>query len=410
MNTIRLLERFLRYVNIDTRSVFDSPRYPSSEGQRELGRLLVAELTAIGLTDASQDEWGIVMGTLPATPGNESVPMISWCAHMDTSPEASGQNVKPAVIRNYDGQKINLYGNTAITLTLAKHPELAEMCGKTLIVTDGTTLLGADDKAGLAIIMEAIESLCENASSMHGPIRVCFSCDEETGCGADHLNPQKLGTACYTVDGDAGEKINIETFSAAQAIVRVTGQNCHPGAAKGFMINAVRVLSRFIELLPRAIAPETTDERDGFLHPFEMSGDTASAAAKVLIRDFETHMLSIRGDFLRSIGKTCELEFPGAKVEIEITEQYLNMRDDLNRDPRSFQLAEQALRNLGKEPIRKLIRGGTDGSRLTAMGVPTPNLSAGAHCMHSVEEWACLEEMETTVQWLCEIAKLWTNE
>ncbi len=409
MKTERLLERFLRYVKLNTRSVFDAPNYPSSEGQREFGRLLVAELQSIGLSDAMQDEWGIVMATLPATPGYETLPMISWCAHMDTSPEASGQNVQPMVIHDYDGQTITLHGNTSITLSTAKHPELAEMCGKTLIVTDGTTLLGADDKAGVAIIMEAIESLYENTSSIHGPIRVCFSCDEETGCGADHLDPQKLGTACYTVDGDAGEQINIETFSAAQAIVRVTGQNCHPGTAKGFMINAVRVLSRFIDLLPRAIAPETTDDRDGFLHPFEMRGDAASATAKVLIRDFETPMLQVRGDFLRQIAKTCEVEFPGAKVELEITEQYLNMRDDLNKDPRSFQLAEQALRNLGKEPIRKLIRGGTDGSRLTAMGVPTPNLSAGAHCMHSVEEWACLEEMETSVQWLCEIAKLWTT-
>ena len=410
----RLTERFLRYVKIDTRTEEDAAVYPGSAGQRELGELLVNELLAIGLSDAAADSFGIVTATLPARGGKsyEKAPLITWLAHLDTSPDASGKDVTPCVIKNYDGKPIVLPGRPAAgiparTLDLTKHSELANVVGKTLIVTDGTTLLGADDKGGVAIVMEAVERLAADPTILHGPIRVCFTCDEEIGRGTDHLDPTQLGVAAYTVDGDAGGKLNVETFSAAMATVTFEGVNCHPGTAKGFMVNAVRVLSRFVELLPHSISPELTDGERGFLHPLEIHGDPSHAVAKILIRDFETSMIAKRTKWLRELAAHCELEYPGSRVQVRVKKQYTNMRDGLEADSRSVQIADAALRNLGREPVYEKIRGGTDGSRLTELGVPTPNLSAGGHCMHSVEEWACVEEMELSVAWLIEIAKLW---
>ena len=414
MDTERLISRFLRYAAIDTRTEYDAAEYPGSPGQRLLGELLVDELKAMGLASAAVDQFGIVTATLPAVGGPKArkSPMIAWIAHLDTSPDAPGACTNSRVIRNYDGAPIVLSGRPSAgfpirTMDVGKHPELAGMIGKTLIVTDGRTLLGADDKGGVAIIMEAVETLLGDPSISRGPIRICFTCDEEIGRGTQHLDPQQLGVAAYTVDGDAGGRLNVETFSAAQAIVTVTGVNCHPGTAKGFMINALRVMSRFVELLPEVMAPETTDGEDGFLHPYEVSGCVEHATLKLLIRDFETPMLAERTKMLRNIAHLCERHFPSAKVRVAVKRQYLNMRDGLMTDPRSVTIADRALRNLGVEPVYKKIRGGTDGSRLTEMGLPTPNLSAGGHCMHSVEEWACVEEMETSVAWLIEIARLW---
>ncbi|MDO4557585.1 MAG: peptidase T [Planctomycetia bacterium] len=416
MSTERLTERFLRYVKIDTRTEEGATEYPGSVGQRELGDLLVKELRAIGLADASADPFGIVTATLPARGGRryEKAPMISWIAHLDTSPDAPGRDVNPMIIRNYDGQPITLPGRPSAgfperTLDATRHPELSEMNGCTLIVTDGTTLLGADDKGGVAIIMEAVERLVEDPIP-HGPIRVCFTCDEEIGRGTDHVDPSLLGVAAYTVDGDAGGQLNMETFSAAMATVTVDGVNCHPGTAKGFMVNAVRVLSRYVELLPRVISAEMTDGEEGFLHPLEIHGDPGRAVTKILIRDFETSMIPKRTKFLRELASLCELEYPGATIRVNVKKQYRNMRDGLVADPRSVRIADQALRKLGRDPLYRKIRGGTDGSRLTELGVPTPNLSAGGHCMHSVEEWACVEEMELSVEWLREIARLWGRE
>jgi tripeptide aminopeptidase len=417
VQTERLLARFLRYVQVDTTAREDAVGYPSSAGQLELGRLLMAELKEIGLKDVSQSAEGIVMATLPATgsevgtrPGKPCV--IAFNSHLDTSPETSGTGVKPQVIRNYQGGDLALPGDARQVIRQADNPDLAQCLGHTLITTDGTTLLGADDKAGIAVIMETAAYLAEHPEIPHGPIKVCFTCDEEVGHGVDHVDLKQLGgTVCYTLDGQGRDEVDVETFSADLAIIRVQGCNIHPSIGKGRMVNAVRVASHFVDLLPQAeCSPETTDGREGFLHPYHIDGSVAEATIRILLRDFDTAHLTVLAERLRQIGLECEKQFPRSSVEVTIQPQYRNMADGLRQEPRAVALAQQALERLGRQPRLTLVRGGTDGSRFTELGLPTPNLSTGQHNPHSPLEWASLDEMVAAVEMLVQLAQLWAAE
>lgn len=406
-----LLDRFCRYVRIDTQADEKSPSYPSSPGQLELGRTLVEELRALGVADAAQDEHGIVMGTIPATVAR-SVPTIAWIAHVDTSPETSGRGVKPIVHRNYDGGDIILPGDPTKVLRVADNPELGALKGKTLITTDGTTLLGGDDKAGVAVIMEATAALLRRPEVPHGPIRICFTCDEEIGKGVDHVDLAKLGAqVAYTLDGGATGEIDRETFSADLAVVTITGVNVHPGIARGRMVNAIRLAGRFLDMLPRlGLAPETTEGRQGFLHPYRIEGGVGEVTLRVLLRDFDTAKLAEKADLLREAARLVTAECPQARIEVKVTPQYRNMADGLAKEPRALAFAEEAMRRAGLTPKYEIVRGGTDGSRLTELGLPCPNLSTGEHNIHSPLEWTCLEEMETAVRVLIELAQVWAEK
>lgn len=410
MNQERLLERFLRYVRIDTTAGDGSAGYPSSPGQLELGRLLVEELIAVGLKDAEQDEHGIVIATLPAT-CSRPTPVIAFNAHVDTSPETSGANVKPQVWRNYQGGDLTLAGDASQVIRVEANPELRQLMGRTIITTDGTTLLGADDKAGIAAIMEAVAYLAEHPELEHGPIRVCFTCDEEIGHGVDHVDLEKLGaTACYTLDGSGVDQIDVETFSADLATVTVRGVNIHPSIAKGRMVNAVRVAADFLSRLPREmLSPETTDERQGFLHPYKLDGGVARVTIAILLRDFDTARLAEHADTLRSAAQAATAAWPGSAIDVEVITQYRNMAEGLAREPRAVAYAQEAFRRLGREPRLTVIRGGTDGSRFTELGLPTPNLSTGEHNPHSPLEWTCLEEMVQAAEVLVELAQVWAK-
>jgi tripeptide aminopeptidase len=407
MKEHRLLERFLRYVQIDTTARADAEHYPSSPGQLELGRLLVAELQAQGISDARQDRHGIVWATVPATAAGAAT--IAWCSHLDTSPETSGAGVKPQVIEDYSGDDIVLPGDPGRVIRAADDPELPSYRGRTLITSDGTTLLGADDKAGLAVIMEAAARLVEHAEIAHGPVRICFTCDEELGHGVDKLDLEQIAAlVCYTLDGHGSGEIDVETFSADQATVTVRGVNIHPSIAKGRMTNAIRAAADFIARLPRdGLSPETTEGREGFLHPYEISGGVAAVTMKILLRDFAAAELDGLADRLRQTAAAVRREFPATEIAVDVERQYRNMAEGLAREPRAVAYAQRAFAALGRTAKLTIVRGGTDGSRLSEMGLPTPNLSCGQHNPHSPLEWACLEEMAESVQWLVALAERW---
>jgi len=403
-----LLDRFCRYVRIDTQANESAGTYPSSPGQLELGRMLAAELRSMGACNVDVDQFGIIMATIPATRDRQA-PAIAWIAHLDTSPETSAKSVKPIIHRNYQGGDIVLPGDSSKVIRVADNPELAKMHGHTLVTTDGTTLLGADDKAGIAVIMEAAAHLLSNADIPHGPIRICFTCDEEIGHGVDHVDLEKLGAKVgYTLDGQGQGEIDNETFSADLAVVTIKGVNIHPAIAKGAMVNAIRLAGAFLDRLPwLAMAPETTAEREGFLHPYRIEGGVAEATLRILLRDFETARLEEKAELLCNIAGLLNAEHPRAKIDVEITKQYRNMAEGLAREPRAVEFAEKAMRRVGLEPKRTSVRGGTDGSRLTELGLPTPNLSCGEHNLHSPLEWTSLEEMATAVKVLIELARVW---
>src|SRR3954447_357644 len=317
-----LLDRFLRYVRIDTQAVEETTAYPSSPGQLTLGKILVGELRELGLSDAGQDERGIVTATIPATVKPEA-PMIAWLAHMDTSPETTGKDVKPVVHKNYDGGDIVLPGDRSKVLRPAEFPELKSVVGKTVITTDGTTLLGADNKAGVAVVMEATKHLLAHPEIEHGPIRVCFTCDEEVGRGVDHVDLKKLGAAVgYTLDGMGQGEIKGETFSADKATVTITGVNIHPSIAKGKMVNAIRLAGMFLDRLPRAaLAPEVTEGREGFIHPYQIEGGVPETKLHCLLRDFDTPKLADQAELLRTIARQLTTEFPAARIDVQVKKQ-----------------------------------------------------------------------------------------
>lgn len=406
----RLLDRFLRYVRVDTTANPSTKSYPSSPGQLSLGKMLLDELVGMGLA-AEQDEFGLVYATIPAN-GGERAPVIALNAHLDTSPETSGANVKPQVHRDYQGGDISLPGDPSKFIRVAENPELGRLIGKTIITTDGTTLLGADDKAGVAVMMELAAALLENPGIPHGEIRLLFTCDEEIGRGVDHVNIEKLAAhVAYTLDGGGTNEIDVETFSADLATLTFRGVNIHPAIAKGKMVNSIRAASEFISRLPRnVLAPEVTSERQGFVHPYTIEGGVAETKVLVLLRDFDTAKLELEANLLKTIAHQVELDFPGLSIEVKVQPQYRNLGDGLVKEPRAVKLAELAHHRLGRTPKLTIIRGGTDGAHLTTKGLPTPNLSTGEHNLHSPLEWTCLEEMGAAVEVCVRLARLWGLE
>ncbi len=411
MDQERLLERFLRYAQIDTTADDSTDRYPSCDGQWELGRILVQELTDLGLSDVHQDEHGLVWATVPAT-SDRSVPVVAFNAHLDTSPETTGKNVQPQVIRGYAGGDIVLPGDPRRVIRVSENPDLESLRGCTLITTDGTTLLGGDDKAGIAVIIEAAATLMEQPEIPRGPVRLLFTCDEEIGRGVRHVDLARLAAdACYTLDGEGAGKIDVETFSADLAMVTVRGVNIHPSIAKGRMVNAVRAAGRFLDRLPRdQLAPEVTDKREGFIHPYQIGGGVAEVVIKCILRDFDTARLADQADLLRTIAREVEAAMPGAQIDVAVARQYRNLGDGLKKDPRAVDYARQAYQRLGYSVEETIIRGGTDGALLTEKGLPTPNLSTGQHNPHSPLEWACLEQMAQAAEVLVQLVQVWAED
>lgn len=410
MNRQRLLKRFLQYVQIDTKANDQTEAYPSSPGQKEFGKLLVQQLLEIGLTDARQDNNGIVIATVP---GNldRPAPVVAFNAHLDTSPETSGANVRPNVIEKYEGGDIQLAGDKAKKILVSDCPELNKVVGHTLITTDGTTLLGGDDKAGVAIIMEIASHLMENPDIPHGDVRVVFTCDEEIGRGTAKCPPSLIkAKVCYTFDGGGVDIVDHETFSADLATVTIEGQNIHPAIAKDRMVNAVRCAAIFVAQLPTEHSPERTAGRKGFLHPYTIEGGVARVVMKILIRDFDAEKLDQHAELIRRAAAFTESEVAGCRVGLDIRRQYRNMAEGLAKEPRAVNYAIEAHKRLKREPRLEIIRGGTDGSQFTEQGLPTPNLSSGQHNIHSPMEWASLNEMESAVAVGTEIVRRWGED
>ena len=406
-----VLDRFLRYVRVDTQSNEESSTYPSTMKQLDLCRMLADECRAIGLADVEMTEFGIVTATIPSNVDHEA-PAIVWLAHVDTSPEFSGTDVKPVLHENYNGSDIVLPGDPSRVVRVAENPALSGLIGGTVITTDGTTLLGADDKAGAAAIMAAAEFLMGHPEIPRGPIRLCFTCDEEIGLGVEKVDIPKLNAVCgYTLDGEGRGRIDCETFSADGAAITVDGINTHPSEGKGAMVNAIRILSQFLAALPtETLAPEVTDGRDGFIHPYGVEGGVARASAKLILRDFDTEKLADQAALLESIADPLRTEHPRATITIDVKKQYRNLGDGLRGEPRAVSKAEEAMRKIGLEPQREIIRGGTDGSLLTEQGLPTPNLSTGEHNPHSPLEWTSLEELQSATDVLVALAECWSSE
>jgi tripeptide aminopeptidase len=406
-----VLERFLRYVKIDTTSDPDSKTVPSTAKQLVLIDLLVQELKALGLSDAERDAQGIVMATLPATSPKKDMPVIGWLAHVDTSPDMSGANVKPIVHKDYDGRDLVLPDEPSAVLSPREDADLAGKRGEDIVTASGTTLLGADDKSGVAVVMAAVEYLLQNPSLTHGTIRVAFTPDEEIGRGVRHFDVARFGAYCaYTLDGAGLGTLEAETFSADAMIVTFQGRNTHPGFAHGTMVNAVKVAADFVNRLPKdSLSPETTREREGFVHPNDMVSSVDRTSVRFIIRDFETAGLAVKEDFLRELARETVDEWPGSSVTFEVKESYRNMRDVLAKHPKVVDLAREAIRRTGLTLVESRIRGGTDGSILSEMGLPTPNIFTGQHRFHSRLEWISVQDMEKSVQVLAHLAQLWAE-
>jgi len=406
INQSRLLDRFLRYVQVGTSANPAATIYPSSSGQWELGRMLLRELIDMGADNAHQDESGLVWATIPGTTGTAS-PTIALIAHLDTSPEAPGEHVKPEVVDCYVGGDLRL--SSGQVMTSANSPTLSSLVGKTLVTTDGTTLLGGDDKAGVAIIMEIAHHLIERPYLPHGNLRVLFTCDEEIGRGTDRIDLEKLGAhAAYTIDGGGSGMLDVETFSADAMRVTFTGRNIHPAIAKGQMINAVRAACDFVDSLPRSErTPETTADREGFIHVHDIRGGVGKCEVDMLLRSFDESQLDKFAAVVCSTADEAAKRSPGLTVDCTRRRQYRNLAEGLKRLPDVVELAEQAFVNLGRPCVRAIVRGGTDGSQLTEKGLPTPNLSSGQHNIHSVLEFACLDEMLEASEHAIELLKLW---
>jgi tripeptide aminopeptidase len=411
-----LLDRFCRYVRIDTQSNDGSATYPSTEKQLDLLRILVDDLKAAGLADAAMDRWGYVLATLPSNiperhPAHGRVPVIGLVAHVDTYPEVSGSDVKPQVHRAYDGGDIVLPGDPAVVLRVTEEPMLSACAGMTIITSDGTTLLGADDKAGVAEILEVLWRYKENPERLHGPIRVAFTPDEEVGRGTEHFDIGAFAaTYAYTLDGSAVGELESETFCADSASVTVRGTDVHAGYAKGKMVNAVRVLCDLVMALPQHRTPETTEKREGYLHPINVSGNVSEAKADFIVRDFTEEGLHSFEAMLKSAAAWMEHKYPGARIEVETKESYRNMKSILDRYPQVTEYAEEAIRRAGLPVKHPPIRGGTDGARLSFMGVPTPNLSNGSMSFHGKKEWVPLEWMELSVETVLNLLDVWVEE
>jgi tripeptide aminopeptidase len=401
-------ERFLRYVVIDTQSDSDSPTCPSTEKQKDLGRLLAAELKAMGLADAHLDEHGYVYATIPANTAKK-VPVICFCSHMDTSPDCTGANVKPQIVRDYRGGDIVLPADPTQIIRTAEHPALAGQIGHDIITSDGTTLLGADNKAGVAEIMDAAQFLLDHPEIKHGTIKILFTPDEEIGRGVDKADLKKLGADfAYTMDGETAGHIEDETFSADGASIIIEGVSTHPGFAKGKMEHAIKIAAAIVDRLPKdTCSPETTEGREGFLHPVGISGALEKARIDFIVRDFTEDGLKQKEALLEGIVRDVMKGYPRSTYKFEVKRQYRNMKQVIDRHPEIVEYAIEAIRRAGLTPVKESIRGGTDGSRLSFMGLPCPNIFAGEHAFHSRLEWVSRQDMEKAVQTIVHLAMIW---
>ncbi len=405
-----VLDRFLRYVAIDTQSDSNSETSPSTKKQIDLGKLLANELKSLGLT-AELDQYGYVYASVPSN-SEAQIPVICFCSHMDTSPDCSGSNVKPIIHRNYQGADIILPDDTSQIIRLNEHSDLKDQIGNDIVTASGTTLLGADNKAGIAEIMDAVAFLTSHPEIKHGELRILFTPDEEIGRGVDKIDLQKLGADyCYTVDGETRGSIENETFSADEAVVTIHGRSTHPGFAKNKMESAIKIAADIISLLPKnKLSPESTDGREGFVHPVAIQGSVEKATLEFIIRDFDEHQLKDHSLFLQSLINTVLRNYPGSSADIKINEQYRNMKIVLDAHPRVIEFGMRAIERAGLAPKLQSIRGGTDGSRLSFIGLPSPNIFAGEHAFHSKKEWISVQDMQKSVETIVNIAVIWEEE
>jgi tripeptide aminopeptidase len=406
--THTVTERFLRYVVIDTQSDPASPTCPSTAKQKDLGALLAKELRDLGLADAHLDEFGYVYATIPSNT-DKQIPVICFCSHMDTSPDCTGRDVKPQIVRNYRGDDIVLPGDAAQIIRAAEHPALSDQIGNDIVTSDGTTLLGADNKAGVAEIMDAAYFLINNPQIKHGAIKILFTPDEEIGRGVDKADLKKLGADFgYTIDGESAGHIEDETFSADAATITIEGVSTHPGFAKGKMEHAIKIAAAIVERLPKdTCSPETTEGKQGFLHPVGVHGTLEQATLSFIVRDFTDDGLRQKEELLETIVQDVMKGFPRSSYRLEIKPQYRNMKQVIDRHPQLIDYAMEAIRRAGLEPVKTSIRGGTDGSRLSFMGLPCPNIFAGEHAFHSRLEWVSVQDMEKAMQTIVHLAMIW---
>lgn len=406
--TFTAKERLLRYVQIDTQSDPQSPSTPSTEKQKDLGRLLVNELNQLGITDAGLDEYGYVYATLPSNT-DKQVPVICYCAHMDTSFDCSGTGVKPIVHEKFDGSDMVLPDDPLQVITTAEHPYLKERIGDDIITASGNTLLGADDKAGIAVIMDMVNYFQQNPSVKHGTIKILFTPDEEIGRGVDKVNLEKLGAqVAYTLDGGERGSLEDENFSADGVSVTIYGISAHPGSAKDKMVNALKVAAHFVDLLPKdELSPESTDDRYGFVHPVRMEGNVETASVQFIIRDFYTHKLHAYEEYLRDKLETALERFPGARADFQVQEQYRNMKEVLDQHPDIVAYAKEAIERAGCEVRTAGIRGGTDGARLSFMGLPCPNIFTGEMALHGKHEYVSVQDMQKSMESIVHLATIW---
>jgi tripeptide aminopeptidase len=401
-------ERFLKYVKIDTQSDPSSPTCPSTEKQKDLARVLVQELLDMGIKDAHMDENGYVYGTIPSN-SSKKVPVICFCSHMDTSPDCSGKGVNPQIHKKYDGRDIILPNDKTQIIRVSEHPSLLKQMGNDIITTDGTTLLGADNKAGVAEIMDAAHHLMSFPEIKHGTIKILFTPDEEIGRGADKADLKKVGADFgYTIDGEELGHIENETFSADGVVIRIHGVSTHPGFAKNKMESAIKIASEIVAALPKdKMSPESTEKKEPFVHPVSISGGIEETVLQFIVRAFDEEGLKTQEEFLKTLTEKIIKNYPNSGFDFEVKEQYRNMKKVLDKNPEIVDYAMEAIRRAGVEPVLSSIRGGTDGSRFSYMGLPCPNIFAGEHAFHSKHEWVAVQDMEKAVQTIVNLCIIW---
>ncbi len=404
------LDRFLEYIKYDTQSSEESNTYPSTLKQLELSKLLLQQLKDMGLQDGKMTEHGYVFATLPSNI-SEDVPVIGFIAHVDTSPDVSGAQVNPVIHKNFQGEKIILGKDPSQFIDISEDSALQDCLGHDIITADGTTLLGADNKAGIAEIMGALQYLIENPDIKHGKIRVAFTVDEEVGTGTKHFSVQEFGCDfAYTIDGETAGELEDETFCADTATVRIKGINVHPGFAKSKLVNSVKIAANLIGQLPAdRMSPETTEKREGYLHPHLIRGGVEETEVVFLVRDFEESGLKEKEEYLRTLADRLAEKYPRAKIDVEVKESYRNMKLVLDKHPQVVENALEAIKRAGLKPRKSLIRGGTDGARLSFMGLPTPNIFTGGHNFHSKKEWISIQDMEKAVETIVHLCQVWAE-
>lgn len=404
-------ERFLKYVKIDTQSDPNSPTCPSTMKQKDLGKVLVAELLEMGITDAHMDEHGYIYATIPSNT-TKKVPVICFCSHMDTSPDCSGKDVNPQVHKKYDGKDIVLLNDKTQIIRVHEHPSLTKQIGNDIITTDGTTLLGADNKAGVAEIMDAAHHLMKHPEIKHGTIKILFTPDEEIGRGADNADMKKLGADFgYTIDGEELGHIENETFSADGVTINIHGVSTHPGFAKNKMESAIKIASEIVAALPKdKMSPESTEKKEPFVHPVSISGGIEETTLQFIIRAFDEESLKTQEDFLKNLTEKIIKNYPNSTFDFAVKQQYRNMKQVLDKNPEIVNYALEAIKRAGVEPVLSSIRGGTDGSRFSYMGLPCPNIFAGEHAFHSKHEWVSVQDMEKAVATIVHLCAIWEEK